>query len=50
MDPYRRFSRDNNPASDSLHKELLCVPLYVDLPLSDIDRICDVILEVLDHP
>jgi len=49
MDPYRRFSRDSNPVSDSLHKELLCVPLYVDLPLSDIDRICDVILEVLDH-
>jgi dTDP-4-amino-4,6-dideoxygalactose transaminase len=49
MDPYRSFARDEYPVTNNLREGLLCIPLFVDLATSDVDRICDVILEVLDQ-
>jgi dTDP-4-amino-4,6-dideoxygalactose transaminase len=49
MDPYAQFSHDTKPASNALHEGLLCLPLYVDLGAADVDRICDIVIEVLDR-
>lgn len=49
MDPYRGFAHSGKPVSEAVHEKLLCLPLFVELTTSDVDRVCDVILEVLDR-
>jgi len=33
------------PAAETITKQVLCLPIYPDLPLSTVDQICDIILE-----
>ena len=32
------------PISEDIASRILCLPLYKDLPMEDVDRICDVVL------
>ncbi|MDE6435197.1 MAG: DegT/DnrJ/EryC1/StrS family aminotransferase [Lachnospiraceae bacterium] len=40
-----RFDVDKTPVALHIAKRVLTLPLYADLPLEEVDRICDVILE-----
>lgn len=45
FDCYRdRFNAADTPVALQISKEVLTLPLYADLPLEDVDRICQVIL------
>ena len=35
------------PRSEEVAKKVLCLPLYHELPLSEVDRICDIVLAIL---
>lgn len=39
-----RYDPSLTPVAKSLSEQVLCLPLYSDLPVSDIDRICRIIL------
>lgn len=41
-----RFNCDLTPVAEYIANRVLTLPLYADLSLEDVDRICDVILEV----
>ena len=40
-----QFDVDQTPVALHIAKRVLTLPLYADLPLEEVDRICDVILE-----
>ena len=40
-----RFSPENTPTAFGISRQVLTLPLYADLPLSEVDRICEMILE-----
>lgn len=49
MPAFEQFAQpDGYPSSTDLHDKLLCVPLYADLAMADVDLICDVIIKALD--
>ena len=49
MPAFEQFAEpDGYPSSTDLHDKLLCVPLYADLAMADVDLICDVIIKALD--
>ena len=39
-----RFNADDTPIAKKASREILTLPLYADLTVEDVDRICDVIL------
>ena len=41
-----QYSADDTPIALKVSKRILTLPLYADLELSDVDRICDLIMEV----
>lgn len=43
--PYCEY--DSMPRSESLAESILCLPLYHDLPVADVERICNIVLESL---
>lgn len=46
-DCYRdKFNCENTPVAQYIAERVLTLPLYADLSLRDVDRICDIILEV----
>ena len=40
-----RYNVDETPVAQHIAKRVLTVPLYADLSLNDVDKICDIILE-----
>jgi dTDP-4-amino-4,6-dideoxygalactose transaminase len=38
------------PVAETITKQVLCLPIYPDLPLSTVDQICDIILEKQGTP
>ncbi|RAP73495.1 DegT/DnrJ/EryC1/StrS family aminotransferase [Paenibacillus montanisoli] len=40
-----QFDRNQTPVAQHIAKRVLTLPLYADLALDDVDRICDIILE-----
>lgn len=40
-----RYDPELTPTAKRLSEQVLCLPLYADLTLSDVDRICDIILK-----
>ncbi len=48
MPAYERFAEPAGyPITDELHLRLLCVPLFADLALDDVDHICDLVVGAL---
>jgi dTDP-4-amino-4,6-dideoxygalactose transaminase len=48
MPAYKSFAENQSyPRTDELHEKLLCVPLYADLAVHDIDLICDLVIAAL---
>jgi dTDP-4-amino-4,6-dideoxygalactose transaminase len=47
MDVYARYSHTPQPVTDAVHNSTLCIPLFADLTISEIDMICDTILSAL---
>ena len=48
MPAYKSFAKNQSyPRTDELHEKLLCVPLYADLAVHDIDQICDLVITAL---
>ncbi len=48
FDCYKQFptaGKEKTPVADYISKRVLCLPLYADLAVEDIDRICDIILK-----
>lgn len=45
--PYfeRNFSIQPTPEADKISSRILCLPLYADLAMEDVDRVCDAILQ-----
>ena len=41
----KKFNVDETPVARSIAKRVLTLPLYADLSIRDVDRICDIILE-----
>ena len=39
-----RFAIQQTPVAKYMAERVLTLPLYADLPLEDVDRICDIIL------
>jgi dTDP-4-amino-4,6-dideoxygalactose transaminase len=49
MPAYERFAEPGDyPSADDLHLKLLCIPLFADLSLDDVDHICDVVVAALE--
>jgi dTDP-4-amino-4,6-dideoxygalactose transaminase len=49
MPTFKRFAAPwGYPNTDDLHVKLLCVPLFADLALDDVDHICDLVLAALE--
>ena len=45
MDCYKdKYDADSTPVALDISKKVLTIPMYADLAISDVDRICDVIL------
>lgn len=45
LDCYKwKFNVDDTPAAKYISDNILCLPLYADLALEDVDRICEIIL------
>lgn len=42
---HSRYNVDETPVAQHIAKRILTVPLYADLPLDTVDKICDIILE-----
>ena len=40
-----RFAIQETPVADRISKQVITVPMYADLALEDVDRICDIILK-----
>ena len=40
-----RFSPESTPTAFQISRQVLTLPLYADLPLEDVDRICEIILD-----
>jgi dTDP-4-amino-4,6-dideoxygalactose transaminase len=48
MPAYERYSGSGGyPATDNLHLKLLCIPLYADLALEEVDHICELVVGAL---
>ncbi len=48
MPAFERFAQPGSyPSADELHVKLLCVPLFADLALDDVDHICDLVVKAL---
>lgn len=43
MDAYRGFVRRSLPVTEGLHQRLLCIPLFGDLSIGQIDAICRIV-------
>ncbi len=41
---YDQLNSGDTPVAEYISHRVLCLPLYADLPLDDVDRICDLIL------
>ena len=41
---HNRYDVDKTPVARQIAERVLTLPLYADLPLADVDRICDVVL------
>ena len=41
------FNESNCPISESISSRILCLPLYHDLKISEVDEICDIIKSVI---
>lgn len=49
LDCYRNYPTagvDKTPVAHGLAQRVLTLPLYADLPLADVDRVCDIILDL----
>lgn len=44
-----RFSEQNTPIALKISKRVLTLPLYADLSLSDVDRICHIIMQLKEN-
>lgn len=40
-----RFDSSRTPVAERIASQVLTLPIYADLPLEDVDRICDIVLE-----
>lgn len=45
FDCYKELDHGNTPIAEYVSDRVLCLPMYADLPLEDVDRICDIILK-----
>lgn len=41
---HKKYNVDETPVARRIAKRVLTLPLYADLPLEDVDRICDIVL------
>lgn len=46
---YGRFDPESTPVALSISRNVLTLPLYADLSLADVDKICRIILELQKH-
>ena len=42
---YKDYDCGNTPTADYIAKRVLTLPLFADLTVDDVDRICDIILK-----
>jgi len=48
MPAYEQFALpEGYPHTSDLHEKVLCVPLFADLALDEVDLICDVVVTAL---
>ena len=46
MKAFREYASERLPCTERIAAGILCLPLYPDLPSRDVEKICDVILNI----